>query len=140
MNQEANARAFRFAAFAVIGLGAAIVALSVYYTLILSSRDFCATVVGSKTATAAPSQGVVTACANLMAIQLKAVATNSYINSTTIAICLVGLVILVIAGGRFTFKAGREGIEGSMSHDVAEAAGQVADAAADKADQIKGEA
>lgn len=138
MTHQPTPRAFVFVMIAVGALATATVALSVYYTVILSSRDWCATLLGAKNASnTPPNVDLLKACAALNKKQIGSVAINSYVNSASIAICLVGLVILGVVGGRFAFKAGKEGVEGEFTRDAADAADHVADAAVDAAKEVK---
>jgi hypothetical protein len=54
------------------------------------------------------------ACVGLLTIQLKSLATNSYIFGAVIALCLLTLITIVIAGGHVSFK-GPANIEGDIS-------------------------
>jgi hypothetical protein len=48
--------------------------------------------------------GGLTACVELLKIQLKALATNSFIFGGVIALCLLTLIVIVIAGGGFSSR------------------------------------
>ena len=74
------------------------------------------------------------ACVGLLAEQLKATALNSHIYAGTIALCLLALMVIVVAGGHLSFQA-PGGFGGSVG--VGEAADKVADAAVTKAEEIK---
>lgn len=86
--------------------------------------------------------GGLTACNDLLTIQLKSLATNSHIQSGTIALCLLVLIVIVIAGGRLNFSASKSGVNTSIGKDVdpVQAAQTTADAAQEKATEIAAEA
>jgi hypothetical protein len=76
----------------------------------------------------------------LLKIQLKALATNSFIFGGVIALCLLTLIVIVIAGGRLQFSASKTGVSGNMSSAedaaAATAAAQTAGAAVTEAGKI----
>lgn len=74
------------------------------------------------------------ACVGILAEQLKATALNSHIYAATIALCLLALMVIVVAGGHLSFQA-PGGFGGSVG--AGEAADKVADAAVTKAEEIK---
>lgn len=56
-------------------------------------------------------------CFALLRQQVEALAINSHFAIGTLALCLAVLVIIVLAGGRVSFKANRDGIEADVAHD-----------------------
>jgi hypothetical protein len=105
----------------------------------LSSPTWCSTALQAERITAKDSFVGLTACVELLKIQLTALALNSQIVIGTFALCLGVLVVIVIAGARLAGK-GPGGVEFDVSTDpAAKAADEVAGAAVEKADQIKGE-
>ena len=106
---------------------------------VLSSPTWCSTALQAERITAKDTFVGLTACIDLLTIQLKALALNSQIVIGTFALCLGVLVVIVIAGARLAGE-GPGGVKFDVSSDpVARAADDVADAAVDKADQIKGD-
>lgn len=101
----------------------------------LSSPTWCGTALQAERITAKDSFLGLTACVDLLKIQLGALALNSQIVIGTFALCLGVLVVIVIAGARIAGKA-PGGVEVDLA--PAEAAEEVADAAVDKAEEIKG--
>jgi hypothetical protein len=77
------------------------------------------------------------ACVGLLTIQLKSLANNSYIFGMVTALCLLTLIVIVIAGGRLSFKGGPTGVETDISGNAPQAAQAVADSAQTTADVIK---
>lgn len=107
---------------------------------VLAGPGWCKTALGAEKVS--PTDGTVKgldACVDLLTIQLKSLATNSHILFGVVAMCLLVLIVIVIAGARLDFKAGANGVEANMASDVPAAADAVAEAAVAKADEIKGE-
>jgi hypothetical protein len=106
----------------------------------LSGPGWCRTALGAEKASAA--EGTIKgleACVDLLKIQLKSLAVNSHVLFGVIALCLAVLIVIVIAGGRVSFKASRDGVETDISRDPGKAADEVAGAAVERADQINEE-
>ena len=139
MNTEANARAFRFSAFAVIGLVVYIGVLAWRLVTKLASTNFCSTLVGAKNVAKATgvADGVVNACALLFRQQNSSLGWVSIILIVGMVLSLIVLVVLVIAGGKLTFSANKGGVSADMGRDAADAADRVAGAAQDAAEQVK---
>lgn len=70
----------------------------------LSSPNWCSTALQAERITARDTFVGLTACVDLLTIQLKALATNSQIVIGTFALCLGVLVVIVIAGARIAGK------------------------------------
>jgi len=122
-----------------------VMAMSVWYTFILSSKEWCTTAIGAtKYANGRPERAI-TGCFDLLTAQLSAVATNSLITTGTLALCLSVLVIIVLAGGKVSFKGSKDGVETNIGADpnalaagarmATEAAGEVADELKDTAEK-----
>lgn len=104
----------------------------------LSGPGWCRTALGAEKASS--SDGTIKgldACVGLLTIQLKSLANNSYIFGGVIALCLLTLIVIVIAGGRLSFKGGPGGVETDISSAAPQAAQAVADSAQSTADVIK---
>ena len=82
------------------------------YTYLLQS-DWCAQAMGAAQLANRP-ESAIGGCFALLQDQVSALAINSYIFGGVIALCLAVLVVIVIAGGRLSFKAGRDGVEGNI--------------------------
>jgi hypothetical protein len=88
---------------------------------VLSGPGWCATALGAGKASSkdgAPIKGL-EACVGLLTIQLKSIATNSFIFGGVVALCLLTLIVIVIAGARLDLKAGKDGVEANMSREPA---------------------
>jgi hypothetical protein len=77
------------------------------------------------------------ACIGLLTIQLKATATNSHIYAGVIALCLLALMVIVVAGGHLSFTSplGSANVGGNET-PAAKAAKETADAAVEKSQEI----
>lgn len=100
----------------------------------LSSPTWCSTALQAERITAKDSFVGLTACVDLLKIQLHSLAINSQIVIGTFALCLGVLIVIVIAGARLAGKL----MGSEIDVAPAEAADAVADAAVDKASEIKG--
>lgn len=106
---------------------------------VLSGPGWCATALGAGKATSA--EGTVKgldACVGLLTIQLKSLATNSYIFGGVIALCLLALIVIVIAGASNLDLTGLgAGLHiGKGQTPATKAATETAAAAVDKATEI----
>lgn len=73
-------------------------------------------------------------CFEIQQQQLNVLREGSLIDGGVVALCLAVLMVIVVAGGRLSFKASKTGVETNIGRD--EAARAVADAADDMADEI----
>lgn len=83
----------------------------------LSGPGWCATALGAGKAASpdgTPIKGL-EACVGLLTIQLKTLSTNSHILLGTVALCLAVLIIIVIAGARFSGEVGAGGAKASVA-------------------------
>jgi hypothetical protein len=104
----------------------------------LSGPGWCRTALGAEKASS--SDGTIKgldACVGLLTIQLKSLSTNSHILFGVVALCLLALIVIVVAGGRLSGKFNKDGGEVDLGPASAAAAAQTTAAAAqDKADEI----
>lgn len=125
-----------FAVLCVAVTSIFVMGMSYRLITILSSPDWCGKALQAERISS-QNFGGLTACVSLLTIQLKSLASNSLVFGGVIALCLLTLIVIVIAGGRLSFK-GPGGIETDISNGPAPAAAQaVADSAQDTADVIK---
>lgn len=107
---------------------------------ILSSPEWCSKALQAERISA-QNFGGLTACTDLLKIQLRSLATNSHILFGILALCLLVLIVIVIAGGKLSFQATKTGVSANVGKDVEQAAALAADAtaeaAAEKAEEIK---
>lgn len=93
----------------------------------LSGPGWCRTALGAEKASS--SDGTIKgldACVGLLTIQLKSLANNSYIFGGVIALCLLTLIVIVIAGGKLSFAVSKAGATANMGKEDVEMAIPVA--------------
>lgn len=132
--------------FALICVAAASLYVGVmgwWITTTLASPSWCARALGAgsisgKDRTVMGLDG----CIDLLKVQLKSLGWNSHILFGVVALCLLVLMVIVIAGGRVSFSASKDGVSGEIGKGppAAKAAARVADAAMDEAEKVKDEA
>lgn len=107
---------------------------------ILSSPEWCSKALQAERISS-QNFGGLTACTQMLMVQLKSLATNSHILFGVIALCLLVLIVIVIAGGKLSFQATKEGVSANVGKDAQQvaaiAATQTAEAAEDKATEIR---
>jgi hypothetical protein len=103
---------------------------------VLESADWCSNALKAERIST-ETKGGLTSCVDLLKTQLEAVATGFHISTGGFVFVLVVLIVVVVAGAKANFKLGKDGIEGNVSRDVEDAADEVAEAAVDKAEEIK---
>lgn len=104
---------------------------------ILSARNWCADMLGASKYVDGRPDFAVMACKELALQNADKLGDALTIAMGVQAVALLVLVVIVLAGGRLSFKAGKEGVSANMSRE--EAAQQVADAAENEAREIADE-
>jgi hypothetical protein len=127
-------RAFAVVCVAVTSVFVMVMSFRLLKTL--SGADWCRTAIGADKADANSKIDAAQSCVGLLTIQLNSLATNSYIFGGVIALCLLTLIVIVIAGGKLDLKV-KDIVEANMSRDAPVAAQKVADSAQATADVIK---
>lgn len=130
-------RSWALAAVALTSL--ALIGFAAWLIWLLGVADWCGRAVGATKAADARPEYAVGACFNLLNKQVEALSINSFIALGTLALCLAVLVVIVLAGGKLSFKAGKDGVETDIGRQPEAAAQFVADTAQGAADQVKGE-
>jgi hypothetical protein len=95
-----------------------VIFMCIWLTNILAAPEWCGRALGADRATPGNSLEGLKACINLMGDQVGALAWNSHIFAATIALCLLVLMVIVIAGGHVSFKADKTGLSGDIGGDV----------------------
>lgn len=129
-------RAFALICVAAIAVYIGWMAMKINDTL--AGAGWCRTALGAEKISGkdATIQGL-EACVGLLQIQLKSLATNSHILFGSLALCLVTLIVIVVAKGKLAGEG--FGAKIDLGGDpAARAADEVAGAAIDQADEIKG--
>lgn len=128
-----------FAVLCVAATAAFLGYMTLRMSTVLESPGWCGKAIQAEKITGGETYVGLTTCVELLKIQLEAMATGFHISVGSFALTLLVLVIIVVAGAKANFKLGRDGIEGDVSRqDAAGAADQVAGAAVDEADAIRG--
>lgn len=124
--------------FAVLCVAATAAFLG-YMTLrmsgVLESSGWCGKAIQAEKISPGATYVGLTTCVDLLKIQLQAIATGFHISVGAFAFSLVVLIVIVVAGARASGKLGTAGVEFDVSRD--DAVDEVADAAVDKAAEIK---
>lgn len=141
---EAGKRSNTIRSFALVCVAVTslfIMGMRVWDQLLLGETDWCSRALGAaKYATGRPAEAI-QQCFDLQRMQIRSITTGSLIDAATIALCLLVLIVIVVAGGRLNLRGGKDGVDlqisdGSDSPEVV-GAHKVADAAADKAQEIE---
>lgn len=124
-------------ALVCVAITSAFVMYMRYWQLsILSSPDWCNRAMKAEQLDAGSRLDAALACVGMQTIQIKSIATNSYIDGGTIALCLLALMVIVVAGGHLSV-ASKLGSVNIGKDPVGQAAQAVADEAQGAADEIK---
>lgn len=126
-----------FAVFCVAATGVYLAYMTDRMASVLESSGWCAKAIQAERISPGTTYVGLTTCVDMLKIQLQAIATGFHISVGSFALTLIVLIVVVIAGAHATFKAGSDGIEGSVGKDVPAAAQAVADSAQSTANVIK---
>lgn len=127
-----------FAVFCVAVISAYIMWMGWRLSGILASPGWCNRALTADKIDADSKFDALQACIGLLTIQVKSVATVTFIYAAVIALCLLTLIVIVIAGGKLSLSASRSGVNANIGKDdVGQAAQAVADEAQDAADAIR---
>ena len=111
-------RPIRIAALVIVAVvGAYIMWMGYRLNETLAGPDWCAKAIQAERITPGNTFVGLVACVDLLKLQVSAIASNSHILFGVIALVLLVLVVIVIAGGRLNFKAGPEGISGDIGKE-----------------------
>jgi len=114
------------------------IGIAAWITSILSEPDWCNRILGASKYIDGRPDYAVSACRDLMMQNAETLGTALIIAIGVQAGALLVLVVIVLAGGRLSFKASGKGVSADMSREAV-AAREVADAADDAADEIAGD-
>lgn len=126
----------RFFALICVAVTSAFVMYMRYWQLqTLSSPDWCNRAMKAEQIQDSSRLDAALACVGLQKVQIEAIATNSFIDGGTIALCLLALMVIVVAGGHLSVASKLGSV--NIGRDKVEAAQHVADEAQDAATEIK---
>ena len=109
---------------------------------LLSGNDWCAIAIGVSEAADARPLEAIKSCFSLLDAQVEALARSLLLALGTLALCLLVLMVIVVAGGRLNFSGSVRGVSGSIGPageplpERAVGAIETAGAAAERAGQI----
>jgi hypothetical protein len=109
-----------FAVICVAVTSAFVMYMSYLLIQILSSPEWCGKALQAEKISS-QNFGGLTACIDLLKIQLGSLAKNSYIFGGVVAMCLLTLNVIVIAGGKLSFNVSKTGAAANMGRDDVEA-------------------
>ena len=99
--------------FALVCVGVTslfLIGLSVWLVEILSAPNWCARAMGAAKEQDRP-EFAVGGCYKLLMRQVEALSLNSHIAIGMIALCLCVLMVIVVAGGKLSFRGGKDGVD-----------------------------
>lgn len=106
---------------------------------VLESPAWCAKAIQAEKISPGSTFKGLDSCLELLKMQLSSLGMGFHIALGAFSFSLIVLVVVVVAGARASGKLGPDGLAWDVSRqNAAKAADQVADAAVDEAEQIKG--
>lgn len=102
---------------------------------ILSSPDWCNRAMKAEQLDSGSRLDAALACVGLQKVQIEAIASNSYIDGGTIALCLLALMVIVVAGGHLSVATKLGSV--NVGRDKVEAAEHVVAGAKEAAAEVK---
>lgn len=116
------------------------IGIAVWLIRILSDQDWCSRALGAaKYATGRPQQAI-DACFSLMGDQVSTLGKALLIVIGVQALSLLVLIVIVLAGGKISFIANKDGVSTNIGREEVEAARRVEKAASDERREIEDEA
>jgi hypothetical protein len=136
MSEQDTKHTIRTFALVCVGLSSIfIMAMVVWLTFVISSPSWCHQALGADKVVESRSAEAITGCLDLFQQQLTALSWNSHIFAAIIALCLLVLMVIVVAGGRLSFKASKDGLEGNISEESQEIIKDNAESIIDEVDK-----
>lgn len=124
-----------FALICVAVISAFIMYMRWWELEVLSSPDWCNRAMKAEQLDAGSRLDAALACVGLQAVQIKSIATNSYIDGGTIALCLLALMVIVVAGGHLSVASKLGSV--NIGKDKVDAAEHVLDKAQEGVAEVK---
>lgn len=91
-----------------------VMAMVIWLLGLLADPGWCDRAIGAAKDTARPETAFA-GCFQLLTQQMTALAVNSYIFGGVIALCLATLMVIVVAGGKISFSANKDGVTTNLS-------------------------
>ena len=96
-----------------------IIYMQVALTEILAAPDWCARAINAEKLAVTRSTSAIESCVSLLDKQVGSLALNSHIFAGIIALSLLVLIVIVVAGARLDLEASKEGVKAKMGRDDA---------------------
>lgn len=90
-----------------------VMGMGIWLITLLSDKGWCDRAIGAAK-DAALRQNAFSGCFSLLTQQMSALAVNSYIYGGVIALCLAALMVIVVAGGKLSFRGSATGVEANI--------------------------
>jgi hypothetical protein len=126
-----------FAVLCVASTAAFLGYMTLRMAKVLESPSWCGNAIQAEKISPGTSFVGLTSCVEMLKIQLQSMSTGFHISVGAFAFSLVVLIVIVVAGAKASGKL-PGGVEFNVSKDAEKAAEEVAGAAVDKAEEIKG--
>lgn len=114
---SAMARNRIFATIVISTIAAFLMGMAVWYTYTLSSNQFCINAAGIEKATGENRTQITLECIKLLNEQVHALGNNGYIVLGTLALTIIVLVVIVIARGKVSIDASKEGVSAEIGKE-----------------------
>ena len=135
-SQHSTIRTFAVITVAVTSIF--VMAMAWWLTTILAAPDWCARAINAEKLSAVRSTSEFGGCKDLLFKQVGSIALNSHIYAGITALCLLVLIVIVIAGGKLSFTANKDGVTANIDKDKVDGAvDRVVDAAAAEGQAVK---
>lgn len=143
MTMQRRRNTIRTFALACVAVSSAyVIGMGIWLTWLIGMTDWCGKVVGSAKYAEGRPDFAIKGCVDVMRDQIAGLSRSLLIYAGVIALCLLVLMVIVVAGGKLSFKGNRDGIEGTIEPDddpMAAGAQAATNAAQGVADELKGE-
>lgn len=117
--QRANIRERNrvFATVLIAAITLFLMAMAVWNTWAMSSSKWCNQVIGTEQVTGERSVNTTANCIAIFRDQINALSVYGYIGLSTLALCVIVLVIIVVARGKVSFSASKDGVTADVSKE-----------------------
>lgn len=107
-----------FAVICVMATGAFLGYITLLLADVIRSPEWCAKALQAERITAGKTFVGLTACVDLLKLQLEALSRGLLISISSYGLVLIVLIVVVVAGAKASFNVSKEGISGNVSRDA----------------------
>ena len=107
-----------FALVCVAATSIFVMIMGVWVMFLLADKSWCDRAVGATKYAHGRPDAALNGCFALMGQQIGGIMSLGMIFAGVVALCLLVLMVVVVAGGKISFKASRDGAEGSIGSDT----------------------